>query len=532
MTRTTSQRRQAPSGGVCCRARGQAWGNRDEASASRPNARRYQRHRPEQTLLYRIVEDNYPAFVAQMDREGRPLPYYVQREFDEFLRCGRLEHGFLRVRCDDCHGERLVAFSCKRRGFCPSCGARRMVEAAALLVDEVCPEQPVRQWVLSFPYPLRFLFASRPKVMSRVLAIVYRVIATHLVRKAGFTRNRAQTGAVTLIQRFGSALNLNLHFHMLLLDGVYVECGDGRIRFRWVKAPLSAELTHLADTIARRVGRYLERQGLLERDAENSYLSGDTGEDDPMSTILGHSITYRIAVGPNAGRKVMTLQTLPAEDPPFGDTTGQVGGFSLHAGVAARADQRYKLERLCRYISRPAVSEKRLSLTSRGLVRYQLKTPYRDGTTHVFFEPLDFLARLAALVPQPRVNLTRFHGVFAPNSQWRALVTPAKRGSRRRSTGTKSQERIPAERHVAMTWAQRLKRVFNIDIQTCQACGGAVRIIAAIEDPAVIRSILDHLEKIGALPNAYYRPAARAPPEAAAGAAETAASPEHLAELT
>lgn len=108
------------------------------------------------------------------------------------------------------------------------------------------------------------------------------------------------------------------------------------------------------------------------------------------------------------------MQTLPTSGDPFGDGIGKVAGSSLHAGVAARADERKKLERLCRYISRPAVSEKRLSLTRGGNVRYQLKTPYRDGTTHVIFEPLDFIARLAALVPKPRVNLTRFHGVFAP----------------------------------------------------------------------------------------------------------------------
>ena len=105
-----------------------------------------------------------------------------------------------------------------------------------------------------------------------------------------------------------------------------------------------------------------------------------------------------------------------------------MAGFSLHAGVAARADERKKLERLCRCISRPAVSEKRLSLTPSGNVRYQLKTPYRDGTTQVIFEPLDLIARLAALVPKPRVNLTRSHGVFAPNSQHRAQVNPARRG--------------------------------------------------------------------------------------------------------
>ncbi|MCH6389290.1 transposase zinc-binding domain-containing protein, partial [Escherichia coli] len=106
---------------------------------------RYQSHRPEQTLLYQIVDEYYPAFAALMAEQGKELPGYVQREFEEFLQCGRLEHGFLRVRCESCHAEHLVAFSCKRRGFCPSCGARRMAESAALLVDEVLPEQPMRQ---------------------------------------------------------------------------------------------------------------------------------------------------------------------------------------------------------------------------------------------------------------------------------------------------------------------------------------------------------------------------------------------------
>ena len=133
----------------------------------------------------------------------------------------------------------------------------------------------------------------------------------------------AQTGAVTLIQRFGSALNLNIHFHMLFLDGVYIDSRHGvNPRFRGVEAPTSEELTHLTHTIAHRVGRYLERRG-------------------------------------------------------------------------------------------PAVSTKRLSLTRNGQIRYELKTPWRNGTTHVIFEPLDFISRLVALVPKPRVNLTRFHGVFA-----------------------------------------------------------------------------------------------------------------------
>ncbi len=186
-------------------------------------------------------------------------------------------------------------------------------------------------------------------------------------------------------------------------------------------------------------------------------------------------------------------------------------GAKRSAGVAARADERKKLERLCRYISRPAVSEKRLSLTRGGNVRYQLKTPYRDGTTHVIFEPLDFIARLAALVPKPRVNLTRFHGVFAPNSRHRALVTPAKRG-RGNKVRVADEPATPAQRRASMTWAQRLKRVFNIDIETCSGCGGAMKVIACIEDPIVIKQILDHLKHKAETSGTRALPESRAPP--------------------
>jgi len=131
------------------------------------------------------------------------------------------------------------------------------------------------------------------------------------------------------------------------------------------------------------------------------------------------------------------------------------------------------------------VAVPRLSLSSTGKVVYTLKTPYRDGTTQVAFEPVDFVARLAALVPKPRVNLTRYHGVLAPNHRWRGLVTPARRGKGIKSISN-AEVRTPAERHAAMTWAQRLKRVFSIDIEVCGRCGGSVRVIASIEDQDVM----------------------------------------------
>ena len=370
------------------------------AATARAAAPRYARHVPERTLLYALVQAHYPDFIARLEAEDRSLPAYVREEFEAFLRCGVLDHGFLRVVCEQCHAERLVAFSCKKRGFCPSCGARRMAESARHLVEAVFGARPVRQWVLSFPYPLRFLVASKPVAIGPVLGIVHRVIAGWQADQAGVERANAQCGAVTLIQRFGSALNLNVHFHMLWLDGVYeekVEQPQRKPRLHRSRAPTSAQLTHLADKIANRVCRHLARKGWLEGEGESVFLTDSAGGNDGMDALRMSSITYRIATGAQAGRKVVT-QTLPDDAGPLEGDAGKVGGFSLHAGVAAEAHESQKLERLCRYIARPAISERRLSISPQGRVRYQLKTPWRNGTTHVEWDPVDFIAKLAALV--------------------------------------------------------------------------------------------------------------------------------------
>ena len=112
---------------------------------------RYQRHQPENTPLYSIVERHLPTLRDELQHHESSLPRFVLSEFQDYLRCGRLEYGFVRVKCNGCRHKHLVAFSCKRRGFCPSCGARRMIETSAHLVDHVFPEVPVRQWGLSFP---------------------------------------------------------------------------------------------------------------------------------------------------------------------------------------------------------------------------------------------------------------------------------------------------------------------------------------------------------------------------------------------
>ena len=283
---------------------------------------------------------------------------------------------------------------------------------------------------------------------------------------------------------------------MLFLDGAYT--------FRGTKASLHRArrlqpdaLAKLLASLSRRIVRLLERRGLLIADPQHPLLEFDVGS--ALDQIQAASVKYCIAVGPHAGRKALTLYSVP----PVDDSTGcgllaQVAGFSLHAATVCEAHQRSKLERLCRYIPRPPIATKRLSLDRRGRVVYPYKRPCRDGSTHVVLEPLDFIARLAALVPRPRLNLTRFHWVFAPNCKHRARIVP----HRPRGKVDNDQRTAP------MSWMRRLKRVFAIDIETCPDCGGKLRVIASIEDPPLIRHILAHVQRREAL----LKRVARAPP--------------------
>ena len=175
-------------------------------------SRRYERRRPEKTPLHKVVSEYLESWLAWREAAERPVSGYVEDELRGYLACGILCFGFARAVCMTCRTGFVVAFSCKGRGFCPSCGTRRMVDTAAWLTDHVIPQVPVRQWVLSLPFAFRYLLATRPEVVTQVLGIVYRAISAHLIHKAGLTRASAVTGAVTLIQRFGSALNLNVHF--------------------------------------------------------------------------------------------------------------------------------------------------------------------------------------------------------------------------------------------------------------------------------------------------------------------------------
>ena len=170
-----------------------------------------QRRTPERTVLYQVLADNLETFLERVaQNDFRTLPRFVERELRAFLDCGILARGLCRVHCTTCGKDDLVAFSCKGRGFCPSCGTRRMVDTAAWLVDRVLPEVPVRQWVLALPHRIRFLCAYDPETCAGVRRIFVRAVASfykRIARDQGIDDPRV--GCVAFTQRFDSALRLN-----------------------------------------------------------------------------------------------------------------------------------------------------------------------------------------------------------------------------------------------------------------------------------------------------------------------------------
>jgi hypothetical protein len=170
----------------------------------------YRPRNPEENPLYGIVGEHLETFLARQQERDRPVPCFVERELRSFLECGVLANGFLRVHCDACGKDRVVPFSCKGRSICSSCCGRRMADTAAHLVDRVFPTLPIRQWVLSLPFALRYRLAYDSGLVRDVLRIFVQTVFSSLRRRARQDRGmrKAKCGGVTFVQRFGGAINL------------------------------------------------------------------------------------------------------------------------------------------------------------------------------------------------------------------------------------------------------------------------------------------------------------------------------------
>jgi hypothetical protein len=260
----------------------------------------YIRRQPEQTVLHQVVREHLETFLAEarVRGGGEGLPEFVERELREFLTCGVMARGFARFRCHGCAREILVAFSCKGR-ICPSCCGRRMGALAAHLVDGVLGGLPVRQWVLTLPYRLRYRLAYDHRLCRAVLGVFARALLGFRQRRARALGIRGRAGAVTAIQRCGSALNTNPHFHTLVAEGVFEEQPDGSQRFVPLHEPPSdVEVARLLVAVRRRIIRLLRRHDI---DLEGRF---DDGRSDPLALespvlaqVQGASVLGRVATG-------------------------------------------------------------------------------------------------------------------------------------------------------------------------------------------------------------------------------------------
>jgi putative transposase/transposase-like zinc-binding protein len=474
----------------------------------------------EHTVLHQVIAEHLEGFLRTVAEagDGVGLPQFVEREFREFLTCGVVEHGVARFRCEGCGREHLVPFSCKGRAWGPGCGGRRMTERAAHLVDAVLPWVPVRQWVLTVPYRLRYQMAWNHGLSRAVLGVYTRVLLDVYARGA---RERGieggQTGMVTALQRAGSGLNVNLHFHTLVLDGVFTEEPGDALAFHSAPGPRDAEVAAALATIRHGVQRLLVRRGLEPGDDATGPADRLADEAPVLAGIVGASVQGRVALGPRAGARVRRLGAEPdsAVVTSRGPRQAHLEGFDLHANVWVSANDRVGVERLCRYVLRPPFAQERLRLRYDGRVALELKTAWHDGTREVVFEPLEFLERLAALTPRPETNLLICHGVLAPRARWRervvayGRVTPEPTASTAPAPGGAREQ----SKSGAWTWAALMHRAFGIDVLACPNCGGRLRLIATLHDPAVIRKILGHL----ALSHSEQSPGP-APPESSAAA--------------
>jgi len=451
---------------------------------------KYQRRRPELNLLYRTVETYWPIFINEQKKVGKTCPLFIQDEFSKFLECGIPENGFIRTYCYQCRHSGLVPFSCKRRGFCPSCCAKRMNGEAAHLVDVVLPEIPYRQWVLSFPYKLRFQMACNQKLTNAALRIFLQTISSFQKKKAKINGlGKVQTGAVTFVQRFGSALNLNIHFHTLIPDGVFLESDDGYVFCRQ-SSPSHAELTLLAAKIHKKVLKCVEKMGLNE-DTPQSF------DEEGLGEISSLSIANKSGFGERAGKGIRRFGAKNIEVDPEGcdPYSANVEGFSLNARVWIAGSDRKKLEQLIRYMARGPIAMERLTESFPNQLLYKMKSPWRDGTTHISFSPLDFIARLVALIPPPRINMIRYSGCFAPNFKDRKFIV--KKNSAAKKDGSPCNSVLPEKvRHERLRWAEMLKRVFEIDVTVCPKCSGRMEQIAVIKDKAVAKKIIENLGEV------------------------------------
>ncbi len=323
-----------------------------------------------------------------------------------------------------------------------------MVATAAHLTDHVLPRLPVRQWVLAVPKRLRYFLHRDADLQGAALRVFLRVVEQQLRAHSPGAGLAARLGAVAFIHRFGSTLNPHLHFHCVVIDGVFDAAAAGGVVFHAASGLDANTIAAVQECVRRRLLRVFVHRGLLPEDAARAMAQWDHG-----------------------------------------------GGFSVDGSVRIEAADRAGRERLLRYCARPPFALDRLRELDPERLLYEGTKPGPGGNGPLLLTPLERLDRLAALVPPPRIHRHRYFGVLAPNSPLRTAVTTLALAATTSPPAPNPQPAAePAHRRAARyAWALLLARIYEVFPLVCPTCGGAMRIIAFITAAPTVRDILVHL---------------------------------------
>ena len=389
-------------------------GQHAHSACALPPQRRdsYARRRPEETALYQCVAEHWPEFRERMEEQGG-LPKFVEQEFEAYLGCGRLEAGCLELQCRSCGHSLLVALSCKRRGFCAACLARRMSDTAVHLEQEVLPEVPVRHWVCTFPWGVRAVL--------------------------GYDRELCRAAASAFAQELSRSLKRRAKTRL----ACYQAAASG--------VAVSAERAGQPDL---------------------RLLAGGAAESEH-----------------------------PHDDPRAAEPLAEALGVNLYAKQLVDGRDRKQLERLCRYVMRPPLSQERLEWRPDGSLELTLKNVWKDGTRALVLEPFDLLVRLCSAIPPPWFNMVKYFGVLSSHSRHRARVVPKRIDPLRFAPPAAAGDQlelgfssgsgaatVPVSRR--SRWGWLLGHVFRADLDTCSRCGGPMRWVEAATAKADIQRLL------------------------------------------